>query len=174
MPTPPMTRPKQERRHLARRRTDLPPTAHQNWLIAIIVRNPVLTGMTLALVVAAVALALVISALAGVRAQQHDLAHFQARTQQSRKDTIRATCDAINGNAVITNRQTDYLKAIILTSTKQSRPFERIYHQFGLPNYAERLAQAQRLANGLEKRKVPALDCDKLIQRVESEQSPRP
>jgi hypothetical protein len=168
-PLPPVTPPKQERRRLARRRTDLPPTAHQNWLIALIVRNPVLTGMTLALVVSAVALALVVSALVSVRNQQHHLASFQRRSPVSREETLREVCKEINVNAVVGNRQTDYLKAIILTSVQQSRPFEKVYRQFGLPDYADRLKEAQKTAAGLEQRKVPVLDCGALIRRVEAE-----
>lgn len=172
-PTPPtLGRPSRERRHLARRKTDLPPTAHQNWLIALIVRNPVLTGMTLALVVSAVALALVIGALSGLRGQQHHLSAFQHRSQVSREETLRAVCTAINQNAVLGNRQTDYLKAIILTSVKQSRPFEKVYRRFGLPDYAARLKEAEKTASGLEQRKVPALDCGALIRKVEAEDRP--
>lgn len=156
---PPITRRKGERRHLARRRTDLPPSAHQNWLVALVARNPVLTGMTLALALSAITLVLVISALTGVRTQQDRLTAFAVAQHQSRLDTVGQFCDAINTNAAVLNRQTDYLKAIILSSVSQSRPFEKVYRQFGLPDYAHRLAQAKQLAAGLEKRKVPPLDC---------------
>lgn len=160
-----------ERRRHARRATDAPPMAH-NWLVALIARNPALTGMTLALLLASVALGLVISAQAGLRDQTTKLRHFQEQTQTTRKANSAAFCKSINNNAILLNRQTDYLKLIILSGAQQSKAFEPILRKLGFPSYARRLAQAKKQAAGLERRKVPLLDCAKFLRQLEREGRP--
>lgn len=172
---PDLPKPPLERRHKARRATDVPPIAH-NWLVTLIVRNPVTVGMTLALLVASLALVLVLSALVGLGDQQDRLSTFQRQTAVNRVANVGQFCRAINSNAATINRQTDYLKGIIINGAKQSRAFEHVFHQLGLPPYKVRLAQAQLQAAGLEKRKIPALDCKKFqrVASLEVKQVPKP
>lgn len=168
-------KPQLERRRHARRATDIPPVGH-NWLVTLVVRNPVTVGMTMALLVASVALVLVLGAQAGIRDQQDKLTDFQRQTAVNRVANVGQFCRAINSNASVINRQTDYLKGIIISSVKQSRAFDSTFKRLGLPPYKVRLAQAQLQAAGLERRKVPALDC-KEYQRVaegEAKQVPKP
>lgn len=166
----PPSLPKERRRH-SRRATDAPPIAH-NWLMTLVVRNPVLTGMTFALLLATVALVLVISAQIGIRKQTDRLRDFQTQTQSTRKSNSLAFCGAINSNAVLLNRQTDYLKLIIISSAQQSKAFEPLLRKLGFPSYAKRLAQAKEQADGLEARKVPPLDCGKFLRQLEREGKP--
>lgn len=157
-----------ERRRSARRATDLPPD-HHNWLITLIVRNPVTVGMTMALLLASVALILVLVGQASVRVQQQQLTDLNRRQTVEREQTVFQFCKAINANALVANRQTDFLRQIIVNSVKQSRPFDRTYRKFGLPPYRERLRQAEELASGLSDRKLPILDCKVYAHRVARE-----
>jgi hypothetical protein len=157
-----------ERRRSARRATDLPPD-HHNWLITLIVRNPVTVGMTMALLLATVALILVLVGQGSVRVQQRQLTDLNRRQTVERQQTVFEFCKAINANALVGNRQTDFLRQIILSSVKQSRAFDKTYRKFGLPPYRERLHQAEQLAAGLSDRKLPILDCEEYARRVASE-----
>lgn len=170
-----LPKPPKERRKHARRATDMPPIGH-NWLVALIVRNPVTVGMTLALLVASIALVLVLGAQGGIRGNQSRLTAFERQQAVDRSRTVEQFCGAINGNAATINRQTDYLKLLILGSVKQSRPFEATFKRLGLPPYRVRLAQAKVQAAGLEKRKVPALDCKEFARKAlrQAEELPDP
>jgi hypothetical protein len=53
------------------------------------------------------------------------------------------TCQRVNGLTV-------ELRALIIGSAKASKPFERAYHQLGLPDYQARLRRADRLAGTLK------------------------
>lgn len=172
---PDIPKPPTERRKHARRATDMPPIGH-NWLVTLIVRNPVTVGMTLALLVASIALVLVLAAQTGIRDNQNRLTAFERQQAVTRAQTVEQFCSAINGNATTINRQTDYLKTIIVGSVKQSRVFEATLKRLGLPPYRVRLAQAKVQAAGLEKRKVPALDCKEFARRAlkQAEELPDP
>lgn len=162
-PVPPV-----ERRHRPRRATDLPP-AHHNWLITLIIRNPVTVGMSLALLIASVALVLVLGALHSQGGQQDKLRAFTARSAVDRRHTVSAFCESINRNAAAVNKQTDYLTVILINSVKESRPFEPTFRRLGLPSYAKRLAEARKTSSRLVRLKVPILGCDAYVRQVEQE-----
>lgn len=83
------------------------------------------------------------------------------RVQQTRESCAR-TNKIIRSN----NAQSDYLIRLVISSTKQSKAFDKVYRQLGLPSYAKRLAQAERTAQGIRKRKIAEVDCAALAARV--------
>lgn len=84
----------------------------------------------------------------------------------SRAGVSQVFCEAINGNAAASNAQTDFLRALVIQTTQASRPFEKVYRQFGLPDYRERMRQARQTAHALEERKVPVLPCREFVKAI--------
>lgn len=84
----------------------------------------------------------------------------------NRATSSRAVCSVVNRNGQANNAQTDYLQSIIISSAKQSKPFEKVYRQFGLPPYSERLKRARRIAKRLGRNTIPQLDCNLFSARI--------
>lgn len=101
---------------------------------------------------------------------QRDLKTAVTSIQTSRQVSADQFCKAINNNGRANNQQTVYLQGLILTSVKQSKPFEKIYRQTpGAPTYTQRLEQSKGIARDLGRFSVPMLDCQSFIRRVEQE-----
>lgn len=96
----------------------------------------------------------------------HAIGKTQDQVTSNRLRSSQEICTRVNTNAQAINRVTAYLQGIIIGSVQGSRPFERFYKREGFPSYAERLAQARRLADGLGRLRVPQLDCSNLAVRI--------
>lgn len=90
-------------------------------------------------------------------------------TQRGRESTATLICSALNANSSASRRQAAYIKGLILAGAKQSKVFEPIYRQYGLPPYKQRLAQAQAQADGLDASLPPIIDCGALLRRIRFE-----
>jgi hypothetical protein len=74
-----------------------------------------------------------------------------ADSQQGRGQVAQILCD-------VDNDQNGTLRELIVGGAKGSKPFDRIYRQFGFPPYRVRLRQAQKSAA-----KLPKIDCEVLV-----------
>lgn len=90
------------------------------------------------------------------------LAALIKNIQTDRRNATGVMCDS-------NNRTTIRLRQLIVNSARSSKPFDRIYRQFGLPPYRKRLAQAEHMAATLQ-----LVPCDELIRRIESLTPPPP
>lgn len=160
-----------ERRHEARRTEDIanPRERSRHFLSGVVQRHPVLIAFAVALLVALVPVLMLLDQQTKIRAQANQITDLYGQLQLSRRATSRKTCDAINKNAIANNRTTDVITGFVIASTKQSRAFERAYHNLGLPPYKKRLAQARKLSHDLVRQKVPAIDCDAIVRQIDRE-----
>lgn len=91
-----------------------------------------------------------------------DLAGVVTDIQRQRRTQTGAICAAQNDVTLA-------LRALIVNSAKQSKNFDRIYRQFGLPPYKERLRLAERQAAELK-----VIPCDEFIEQIEQQIPPPP
>lgn len=91
-----------------------------------------------------------------------DLAALVQDIQVQRRAQTGAICAAQNDVTLA-------LRALIVNSAKQSKNFDRIYRQFGLPPYKERLRMAEQQAAALK-----VIPCDKFIEQIERSIAPPP
>lgn len=160
------------------RSTD-PPERPLKWQVGVALRKyPIQAALAVAIAVLAVPVWLMLGAQADLQAAQTELESATSSlqdvledSQESRKTTTRAFCDAINANAAQANRQTDQLRDMILSGAKQSRAFDDLYTSRGLPDYETRLKMARDAVKALDERKIPVLDCDKYLREIEGELS---
>lgn len=163
------------------RSTD-PPEKPLKWQIGVALRKyPVQAALAVAIVIVAIPVWLMIGAQSDLQAAQSDLEFATSSlqevledSQQSRKTTTRAFCDAINANAEQANRQTDQLRDMILSGARQSRAFDDLYRERGLPDYETRVKMARDAVKRLDERKIPVLDCDKYLGEIENELGRQP
>lgn len=126
-------------------------------------KYPVHIALVIALLVMLVPLYLLIASNGDLRASNQHLRTALVVTQTTRVTTLASFCHVINRNARTANTQTDYLKGILINGAKASKAFERTFRQLGLPPYKVRLKQAEKQASGLDRVKLPALNCTKFI-----------
>jgi hypothetical protein len=93
--------------------------------------------------------------------------------QSSRAATTGGFCRAINASSRATNAEVGYLKLLILGGVRASRPFEKVYRQFGLPPYATRVRLAEKQAHGLDTFRIVPIDCGRLQKQLEREANGR-
>lgn len=94
--------------------------------------------------------------------QQAQIAVLVERIQQDRKRTSAEFCSTINDLS-------GALRGLIIGGAKASKPFDRVYRQFGFPPYKERIAQAHRQAA-----LIPHVNCAEVVRRIEGTTPPQP
>lgn len=142
--------------HRRRRRTDAPDPAMR----LVIVLSLIVGLLTV------VSTTVAVTSLVRLSVQQGQIKENFHNAQTSRVVSSRAFCNAINANAIAANRQTDYLRGLVVNSAKQSKVFDHFYREAGAPPYAERLKKAQKIAESLNGRRIPALDCDRFVEAI--------
>lgn len=145
------------------RRRDMPVGRRRQDIIRAQVRDEIRRLRVRWLAVWAITLAF--SAFAWYTAERNSERADRA-LRESRIGVTSVFCEAINGNAAASNAQTDFLRALIIQTTQASRPFDKVYRQFGLPDYRERMRQARQTAHALEERKVPVLPCREFVRAI--------
>lgn len=153
----------------------------RHWLAIQASRHPVGMALIVAVAIALIPLVMVLDQQGTLKTQANKIDRQQAtlndlvhRTQAARAATTRVFCDRINANGRANNRQTDVLQGIILNSVRSSKPFDKLYRQFGLPPYKVRLKQATLIAGQLGATTITILPCRAYVQRIENELRPKP
>lgn len=146
-----------------RRRTDVP-----DLMTRLIIVLAVIVG-----VLTIVSSTIAVFALVKLDTQQHTIKDNFDNAQVIRAHGTTAFCTAINDNAKQANRQTNYLRKLVIDSTRQSKAFDEAYRKVGAPPYSERLKRAQKIADSLGKRRIPPLDCKKFLDDIKRN-DPRP
>lgn len=82
-----------------------------------------------------------------------------AEIQSQRHEATLRVCNGINALTGAIHTENVYLGTIITNGARQSKPFDKIYRQFGLPPYSARLKQAERLAHGILRNAPHAVNC---------------
>jgi hypothetical protein len=158
-----------ERRHELRRTEDIsnPRERRRSILSGLIARHPVMIAFAVALIVALVPVLMLINQQGTLRRQQDTIGNLLTQVSLSRRATTVRFCDAINRNALASNRTTDVITGFVINSTRSSKAFERVYRQLGLPPYKVRLAQARKLSDNLVKQKLPVIDCQRIARQID-------
>jgi hypothetical protein len=157
------------RRLLTGARIDDPPPKEQRvkFRLALAARKyPVQIALVVALMAACVPIYQLLQSNGDLRRSNASLRNALLASQKSRATTVGVFCHVINRNAAVSNKQTDYLRAILVNSAKSSKPFESVFRRLGLPPYHARLHHALVQARHLEKAKIPALSCRDLVESV--------
>jgi hypothetical protein len=151
------------------------------WRLAVAaVVYPVQIAVTLALVVCAVPVYLVLESQARLKdqadaqaaqadvqaAQQKQIADLVTGIQTSRVKATGDICRVLDRNTRITNAQLALFQTLIVSGAKQSRIFDNLYKQFGAPDYPARVRQAQRYATKIGRLKLPLPNCTAALTRI--------
>jgi hypothetical protein len=151
------------------------------WRLAVAAAvYPVQIAVTLAMVVSAVPVYLVLESQARLKEQadaQAAQAAVQARQQKQiaglvtgiQTSRVKATgdiCRVLDRNTRITNTQLALFQALIVNGAKQSRIFDNLYRQFGAPDYPTRIRQAQRYARKIGRLKLPLPNCTAALTQI--------
>lgn len=138
-------------------------------------KHPVGLAMTIALLVVAVPVVLLIqsnhelrTATQTVQHSQRDLITASRRVQSSRRAVTSLFCAVINQNGEANNRQTRYIQQLIVGGARQSAVFEPLYKAFHAPPYNLRLKQAKAVARNLNSSRVTKIKCGQLERRIEA------
>lgn len=91
--------------------------------------------------------------------QQAQITGLVAEIQKDRAKASVAFCKRLNRNQGQSAKLTLYLKALIISGTKQGRVFEPLYRKFGFPPYAVRLRRATRQAEKIASFRPAPLNC---------------
>lgn len=152
------------------------------WRLAVAAAvYPVQIAVTLAMVVCAVPVYLVLESQATLRdqaatqaKQQTQIKRLVGGIQASRVKVTGDICRVLDRNTKITNAQLSLFQGLIVSGAKQSIIFEPLYRQYGAPGYAKRLKQAQEAAQGIEHLRLPLPNCTAAILTVKVPLPPPP
>lgn len=152
------------------------------WRMAVATTtHPVGVAIMVALAICAYPLYAVLNQQADIRhnaatqkAQQKQIADLLGTIQRDRRKVTIQFCGNLNANARTNNAQLKLFQGIIVNGAKGSRAFEKVYRQFGFPPYKVRLRAAKRQAAKIEALKLPLLDCDAAVRRIEGQVTTRP
>lgn len=152
------------------------------WRTALAVStHPVMVALTVAILVMSIPLYLLVGVSATLRHQQ-----VVARTQQSqitalvkriqveRKNTVHTFCGKINRNIRTTQRQSGYIKFLMIQGTVQSRGFEELLVSHGFPPYEVRLRRAKKQAAKIVSFNNGKIDCKKIAAEIAATTPPPP
>lgn len=146
-------------------RVDDPPAPEQKLRYRVSLalhKYPIQIALVIAMLILLLPLFMLIRSNHDLRDSNGKLRAALINTQVNRKGTLGAFCKVINTNAAAANTQTDYIQGLIIGGVKSSKAFEKTFRQLHLPPYKKRLKAAMQQANGLERLKLPPLDCKKL------------
>lgn len=104
--------------------------------------------------------------LVRLNSQQGQILAQQKRSAASRQATSNLICAKINDAIHAAQRNTNTLGDLIMDGVKSSRPFENVYHQLGLPDYAARLKLAQQQVAKLKATKPDGINCPALLEDI--------
>lgn len=152
------------------------------WRMAVATTvHPVGVAMIVALAICAFPLYAVLHQQADIRhnaqtqkAQQKQIADLLGVIQADRRRVTVAFCGDLNANARTNNAQLRLFQGIIVNGAKSGRAFDKLYRDYGFPPYRVRLAQAKKQAAKIEALKLPLLDCEAAVQRIQGQASVPP
>lgn len=152
------------------------------WRTALAVTtHPVMVALTVAIIVMSIPLYLLVGVSATLRhqqsvarAQQGQIAGLVKRIQVERKNTVNTFCRKINRNIRTTQRQSGYIKLLIIQGAVQSRGFEELLVSHGFPPYEVRLLQAKKQAAKIVSFNNGVIDCAKIAAEITATTPPPP
>jgi hypothetical protein len=150
------------------------------WRLAVAaVVYPVQIAVTLALLVCAVPVYLVLQQQATIRhtaevakSAATGQRHLVEGIQASRVRVAREICGQLDRNARTVNAQLRLYQGIIVGGAKQSRVFDRLYRQYGAPPYRVRVRQAAAAARRINALRLPLPNCNSAITSIQPQPPP--